>query len=127
MKPYSANIEKQTLDNDAFRRALFTGAKMQLVVMCLRPGEEIGQEVHEDTDQFFRVEQGRARFEMDGQNLEAAADEVVIVPAGTRHNVINTSSTEDLKLYTLYAPPNHPEGTLQQTKAEADAAHLQHA
>ena len=123
MPGYFGPIESQTLDNESFRHVLFTGKHCQLVVMCLQPGEEIGNEVHEHVDQFFRVEEGEARFVLNGseQHLVPAGD-AAIVPAGTHHNVINTSSKEALKLYTLYTPPEHPDGTIHKTKAEADAA-----
>ena len=123
MIAYVGNIEKQTLENTCFRRVLFTGKHAQLVVMCLGPGEDIGDEVHQNVDQFFRIEQGEAKFVFnEGQEHAVPEGGVVVVPAGTYHNVINASNTAPLKLYTLYAPPNHPEGTVHQTKAEAEAA-----
>jgi mannose-6-phosphate isomerase-like protein (cupin superfamily) len=116
-------MEKQTLENTCFRRVLFTGKHTQLVVMCLGPGEEIGDEVHQDVDQFFRIERGDAAFVFnEGQEHLVRDGDVVVVPAGTYHNVINRSKTEALKLSTLYSPPNHPDGTVQKTKAEAEAA-----
>lgn len=123
MIAYVGNIEKQTLENTCFRRVLFTGKHAQLVVMCLGPGEDIGDEVHQSVDQFFRIEEGEAKFVFnEGQEHAVGEGGVVVVPAGTYHNVINASKTAPLKLYTLYAPPNHPEGTVHQTKAEAEAA-----
>jgi mannose-6-phosphate isomerase-like protein (cupin superfamily) len=123
MFAYVGHIEKQTLENTYFRQVLFTGKHAQLVVMCLGPGEEIGDEVHENVDQFFRIEQGEASFIFnEGQEHPVRDGDVVMVPAGTYHNVINTSKTAPLKLSTLYAPPNHPEGTVHKTKAEAEAA-----
>jgi mannose-6-phosphate isomerase-like protein (cupin superfamily) len=123
MIAYVGHMGKQTRENECFRRVLFTGKHVQLVVMCLEPGEEIGDEVHQDVDQVFRIEQGEARFVFnEGQDRPAGDGDVVVVPAGTYHNVINTSKTAPLKLSTLYAPPNHPEGTVHKTKAEADAA-----
>ena len=119
MKHYYGNIEKQTLDNTNFRQVLYTGQHCQLVVMSLKPGEEIGAEVHANVDQFFRLEQGQAKFIIDGQEFQVLADEAVVVPAGAQHNVLNTGSDE-LKLYTVYSPPNHPDGTIHATKAEAD-------
>jgi len=102
---------------------LFTGAHAQLVVMCLQPGEEIGNEVHSAVDQFFRIEQGEAKFVFNGSEEHLVHDaEAVVVPAGTYHNVINTSATVALKLYTVYSPPNHPDGTVHKTKADAEAA-----
>jgi mannose-6-phosphate isomerase-like protein (cupin superfamily) len=122
MAGYFGPIEKQTLDNSNFRKVLFTGMHTQLVVMSLKPGEEIGAEVHPDVDQFFRIEQGEAKFVLGGKNECIAHDgDAVVVPAGTHHNVINNSKTTELKLYTLYSPPNHPDGTVHKTKAEADA------
>jgi mannose-6-phosphate isomerase-like protein (cupin superfamily) len=123
MTGYFGPIESQTLENGFFRKVLFTGVYTQLVVMSLPPGEEIGVEVHDDVDQFFRVEQGEAKFVLgSGEEHIVRADEAAIVPAGTRHNVINSSATEELKLYTLYSPPNHPDGTIHKDKAEAEEA-----
>jgi mannose-6-phosphate isomerase-like protein (cupin superfamily) len=117
-------IESETLGNNYFRQVLFTGKHAQLVVMSLKPGEEIGNEVHAKVDQFFRIEQGQADFIMDnGKETHKAKDgDAVIVPAGTFHNVINTSATKPLKLYTVYSPPNHPAGTVHKTKADAEKA-----
>lgn len=120
---YVGNIEEQTLKNNFFRQVLFTGKHCQLVVMCLQDGEEIGREVHPGTDQFFRIEEGEAKFIFnDTEEHVVKNGEAVVVPAGTYHNVINTSKTEQMKLYTVYSPPNHPDGTVHKTKAEADAA-----
>jgi len=124
MNHYFGNIEQDTLSNNNFRKVLYTGTYAQLVVMCLKPAEEIGAEVHPSVDQFFRVEQGTAQFLIDGQTINVAEDQAVIVPAGANHNVINTGQT-DLKLYTIYSPPNHPAGTIHPTKAEADAAEVE--
>ncbi|MCL4560490.1 MAG: cupin domain-containing protein [Chloroflexi bacterium] len=123
MTGYVGPIEKQTLENNYFRQVLFTGKHTQLVVMCLQPGEEIGDEVHPNVDQFFRIEQGAAKFVFNEKEEHLVHDgDAVVVPAGTFHNVINTSKTDTLKLYTLYSPPNHPDGTVHKTKAEAVAA-----
>ena len=123
MTGFFGPIEEQTLKNSYFRQVLFTGKYCQLVVMCLLPGEEIGNEVHEKVDQFFRLEEGEAKFILNGSEEHSAnANDAVIVPAGTYHNVINTSKTRQLKLYTVYSPPNHPAGTIHKTKAEAEAA-----
>ncbi len=123
MTEYVGPIEKLTLENAYFRQVLFTGKHAQLVLMCLRPGEEIGDEVHPNVDQFFRIEQGQARFVFnEKQEFPVRDGEAVVVPAGTYHNVINTSKTAPLKLYTIYSPPNHPKGTVHKTKAEAEAA-----
>jgi mannose-6-phosphate isomerase-like protein (cupin superfamily) len=123
MTGYVGPIEKATLDNSFFRHVLFTGKYSQLVVMCLQGEEEIGNEVHSNVDQFFRIEEGNAKFVFNGKEEHIVGDgDAVVVPAGTYHNVINTSSTKPLKLYTVYSPPNHPAGTVHKTKAEADAA-----
>ena len=123
MAGYVVSIEKRTLDNDYFRQVLFTGKYAQLVVMCLQPGEEIGNEVHAHVDQFFRIEQGEATFVFSGKEKHVVKDgDAVIVPAGTYHNVINTSKKTRLKLYTIYSPPNHPDKTVHKTKAEAEKA-----
>ena len=123
---YVDNIEDQTKDNDNFRKVLFTGSHMQLVVMSLKPGEDIGEEVHNDVDQFFRFEEGEGKVIMNGEEFAVGEDMVVIVPAGTVHNIINTSQEEDLKLYTIYSPANHPEGTIHATREEAMAAEEHH-
>jgi mannose-6-phosphate isomerase-like protein (cupin superfamily) len=126
MTGYSGPIAKQTERNKFFRQVLYTGKHCQLVVMCLQPGEEIGNEVHPNVDQFFRVEAGKAKFILNGkETFVVKADEAAIVPAGTYHNILNPSKTERLKLYTIYAPPNHPDGTIHKTKKEADAAEEQ--
>ena len=125
------DIEKATVSNSTFRTVLFTGTNMQLTVMRLGPGEEIGLEMHEDVDQFVRIEEGRARVTFGPSEDEVAEthhvedDWAVIVPAGTWHNVINAGEG-DLKLYSLYSPPEHPDGTVHPTKAEADAAEAAH-
>ena len=125
MIEYVGPIEEQTLKNTYFRQVLFTGPHSQLVVMCLRPGEEIGDEVHPNIDQFFRIEQGEAKFVFDEKAERPVHDgDAVVVPAGTYHNVVNTSKTAMLKLYTIYSPPNHLFGTVHKTKAEAEAAEL---
>jgi mannose-6-phosphate isomerase-like protein (cupin superfamily) len=122
MTGYVGPIETVTLKNTCFRQVLFTGTHTQLVVMCLQPGEEIGKEMHPDVDQFFRIEQGEARFVLSETEHVVQGGDAVVVPAGTYHNVINTSQTTPLQLYTLYSPPNHPEGTVHRTKTEAEAA-----
>lgn len=119
MTGYVDNIEDRTIENTNFRKVLFTGSHMQLVVMSLKPGEDIGEEVHDNVDQFFRFEEGEGKVIMNGEESIVGEDMVVIVPAGTVHNVINTSETADLKLYTIYAPANHPEGTVHVTKEDA--------
>jgi mannose-6-phosphate isomerase-like protein (cupin superfamily) len=123
MTGFVGNIEKLTEKNNYFRKVLFTGKHTQLVVMCLQPGEEIGTEVHKTVDQFFRIETGKAKFVFNGKETHTVSDGgAVVVPAGTKHNVINASKTEKLFLYTLYSPPNHPDGTIHKTKAAAEAA-----
>ena len=128
MAEYVGAIEKLALKNTYFRQVLFTAKHSQLVVMCLEPGEEIGDEVHANVDQFFRIERGDARFVFDEKEQRLVHDgDGVVVPAGTYHNVINVSKTAPLKLYTIYSPPNHPDGTVHRTKAEAEAAERSHA
>ena len=125
MTEYVGAIEKQTLLNTNFRQVLFTAQHSQLVVMCLQPSEEIGNEVHPKVDQFFRIEKGEAKFVFNEKEERTAHEgDAVLVPAGTYHNVVNTSKIEMLKLYTIYSPPNHPDGTVHKTKAEAEAAEL---
>lgn len=120
MTGYAGSIEKQTLANGYFRKVLFTGKHAQLVLMCLQPNEEIGNEVHKKVDQFFRIEQGKVKFVFNGKEKHIVKNgDAVIVPAGTYHNVINMSKTKKLKLYTIYSPPNHPPGTVHKTKADA--------
>jgi mannose-6-phosphate isomerase-like protein (cupin superfamily) len=116
MNGYINDIEKQTLENENYRKVIFTGKEMQLVLMTLLPGQEIGEEVHEEHDQFFRVEEGEGIVTMNGEQHAIHKDWAAIVPAGTRHNFINHSTTEKLRFYTLYAPPEHPAGTLQVVK-----------
>ena len=122
MKGYVENIEEATLANADFRRVLYTGKNLQLVLMTLQPGEEIGEEVHEDIDQFFRVEEGSGTIYIDGKASSIEDDFAAIVPAGARHNVVNTGS-EPLKLYTLYGPPEHKHGTVHKDKAQAERDH----
>jgi len=121
---YIGNIEEQTKQNKNFRKVLFTGKYSQLVVMALKPGEEIGNEVHNDVDQFIRFEEGEGRIVLNNVDEHTMGDgDAVLVPAGTWHNVINASNKETLKLYTVYSPPEHPDGTVHKTKTEADASH----
>jgi mannose-6-phosphate isomerase-like protein (cupin superfamily) len=127
MTGYVGHIEKQTLKNNYFRQVLFTGKHAQLVVMCLQPGEEIGNEIHHHVDQFFRIEEGEAVFIFNGKEKHVVKDaDAVIVPAGTYHNIKNNSKTKKLKLYTIYSPPNHPDKTIHKTKKEADLAEEHH-
>ncbi len=120
MKGFVTNIEQASLQNEYFRKVLYTDKRLQLVVMSLAPGEEIGMEVHQ-LDQFIRVEKGSGKAILDGIEHTITDGSVVIVPQGTNHNIINTSATEPMKLYTLYAPPNHKDGTIHQTKQQAEA------
>lgn len=123
---YVDNIEEKTLANNFFREVLFTGKYSQLVVMSLLPNEEIGMEVHQTVDQFFRIEKGQGKVIMNGEEHEIKDGSAIIVPAGTEHNVINTSGTDALKLYTIYSPPNHPDKKIHKTKAEAMADEEDH-
>ncbi|HMT43131.1 MAG TPA: cupin domain-containing protein [Chakrabartia sp.] len=122
MKGYVGNIEKQTEENDDFRRVLYTGHNLQLVLMAIQPGEEIGEEVHDDRDQFFRIEGGAGEVWIDGVCHKVKADDGIIVPQGARHNVKSTGK-EPLKLYTIYGPPEHLDGTVHKTCEEAEASH----
>lgn len=119
MKPYVDDIEKATLTNETFRTVLHTGENMQLVVMTIQPGEDIGMETHPDVDQFIRIEEGEGKAILDGREYEIEDDWAVIIPAGTEHNVVNTADDEPLKLYTIYAPAEHPDGTVHETREEA--------
>jgi mannose-6-phosphate isomerase-like protein (cupin superfamily) len=122
MKGFVDDIETRTEENADFRRVLYTGKNMQLVLMALRPGEEIGEEVHIDRDQFFRVEVGEGEVWIDGQQSRIESAMAIVVPAGARHNVRNTGDGP-LKLYTIYAPPEHLDRTVHRTRADAKAAH----
>jgi mannose-6-phosphate isomerase-like protein (cupin superfamily) len=126
MKGYHADIEKETLKNTNFRKVLYTGRHSQLVVMSLKPGEDIGLEVHHNLDQFFRIEEGVGKAIIDREEFSVKDDDVVIVPGGSKHNIINTSKKNDLKLYTIYSPPSHPEGTVHKTKKEAEEYEKKH-
>ncbi|KND51394.1 MAG: hypothetical protein ABA06_03740 [Parcubacteria bacterium C7867-001] len=121
MKGFTTNIEQAALENESFRRVLYTAKHSQLVLMSLSAGEEIGEEVH-DVDQFIRIEEGEGTCVMDGEEQTLTDGFIVLVPAGVRHNIINTSRDEAMKLYTLYAPPHHKDGTVHETKAEAEAS-----
>jgi mannose-6-phosphate isomerase-like protein (cupin superfamily) len=119
---YCDDIEKATLENEDFRRVLYTGEHLQLVLMTLQPGDEIGEEVHPDRDQFFRIEEGEGAIDIDGRENRVEDDFAVIVPAGARHNVRNIGSGP-LRLYTIYGPPEHKDQVVQATKEEADRRH----
>lgn len=120
MNGYVANIEQLSLENDNFRKVLYTDSNSQLVLMALQPGEDIGEEVHDDVDQFLRVEQGTGKAVLNGIEHDLADGSAVLVPAGTVHNIINASDGP-MKLYTLYMPPHHQDGTVHATKVEAEA------
>ena len=120
MHGFKTNIEKETLENSNFRKVLYTAKYSQVVLMSLLPKEEIGMETHEKNDQFFRFESGKGKCIIDGNEYEVKGGDAVSVPAGAKHNVINTSDKEDLKLYTIYSPPNHEDGIIRRTKNEAE-------
>jgi mannose-6-phosphate isomerase-like protein (cupin superfamily) len=121
MSGYSINIEAKTLESDYFREVLYTAPHSQLVVMTLQVGEDIGQETHGNRDQFIRIEAGQGEAILDGERHALGDGSVVVIPAGTEHNVVNTSPTEPLRLYTIYSPPEHPDGTINRTKQEGMA------
>jgi len=121
MKGFVNNIEQATLANNNFRQVLYTGKHSQLVLMSLKPNEEIGMEVHSENDQFFRFEKGMGKVIIDGNEYQVSDGSAVVVSAGAQHNVINVSTDEDLKLYTIYSPAHHADGTIHKTKAEAVA------
>jgi mannose-6-phosphate isomerase-like protein (cupin superfamily) len=118
MKGFVGDIEDQAKDNAAFRRVVYTGKNLQLVLMSLKPGEDIGEEVHTDRDQFFRIEKGKGEVLIDGKRSKIKDDDAVLVPAGARHNIINTGD-KPMRLYTLYGPPEHRDGTVHATKVDA--------
>lgn len=120
-KGFKDNIEELTLENENFRKVLYTGEHCQLVLMALAPSEEIGMEVHSDNDQFFRFESGQGKVIIDGNEYEVADGDAVIVPCGAQHNVINVSDSDPLKLYTIYSPAHHKDGIVRTTRAEAVA------
>ena len=126
MAGYVINIEEKTVDNNFFREVLFTAQRVQLVVMSLRPGEEIGLETHDDGDQFIRVEAGKGIAILDGEEHDLKDGSAVVIPAGVQHNIINNSPQQPLKLYTIYSPPEHPDGTVNKDKAEALAYEKEH-
>lgn len=123
MRGFVDDIEQLTEENTDFRRVLYTGKHLQLVLMALAPGEEIGEEVHEDRDQFFRIEEGEGAVIIDGKRHAIRDDDAIVVPAGARHNVVNTGK-ESLKLYTLYGPPEHRDGVVHRRKADVTEEHF---
>lgn len=122
MKGFKSNIEKDTLENTNFRKVLYTGKHLQLVLMSLKVGEDIGAEIHENNDQFFRFESGTGKVIIDGHEYEVKDGDVVVVPAGAKHNIINTDSAAELKMYTIYGPPNHQDKIVKATKEEAESS-----
>jgi mannose-6-phosphate isomerase-like protein (cupin superfamily) len=126
MSGYLINIEKKSLENKYFREVLFTAPHSQLVVMSIGPGEEIGLETHDDRDQFIRVEAGTGKAVLNGEENDLTDGSAVVIPAGTEHNIINSSQVDALKLYTIYSPPEHPDGTIHKNKAEAEAYEKEH-
>ncbi len=120
---YKTNIEKETIENENYRKVLFTGEKIQLVVMSLKPGEDIPLETHSHIDQFIRVEKGNAYAKVGEEEFNLVDDDIIIIPAGKEHYVKNTSENEELKLYSIYADPEHKPNTIHKTKEEADASH----
>ena len=121
MKGFPTDIEEATLENSDFRKVLYTSKHSQLVLMSLKPGEEIGMEVHEENDQFFRFEKGKGKCIIAGNEYDVGDGVVVVVPSGAQRNIINTSKTDYLKLYTIYSPPHHKNGIIRATKEEAEA------
>ena len=119
MKGYKVNIEDATFENENFRKVLYTGKNLQLVLMNLNPGEEIGEEVHVNNDQFFRFESGSGKCTIDENSYHVKDGDVILVPAGAKHNIINTGA-EAFKMYTIYGPPNHQDKIIRATKLEAD-------
>ncbi len=126
MAGYTTNIEQKSLENEYFREVLYTAPHSQLVVMTLQVGEEIGKETHGEIDQFIRVEAGQGEAILDGERYPLGDGDVVVIPAGTEHNVVNTSNSEPLRLYTIYSPPEHPDGTINRTKQDAEAYEREH-
>lgn len=122
MKGYISNIEKETVENEDYRRVVYTGKNSQLVLMSIKPGDEIGAETH-DLDQFIRIEQGEAKAVLNGEEHQMEDDYAVVIPAGVEHNIINTGNSE-LKLYSLYSPPEHKDGTVHPTKADEEEEHF---
>jgi mannose-6-phosphate isomerase-like protein (cupin superfamily) len=122
MKGFNTNIEKDTLQNNNFRKVIYTAKHCQLVLMSLKPKEEIGMEVHTDNDQFFRFEKGMGQVIIDGNKYDVKDGSAIIVPAGAQHNIINISDKDELKLYTIYSPAHHKDGTIHTTKAAAEAS-----
>lgn len=121
MKGYVTNIEQATKDNDNFRQVLYTAKHCQLVLMSLKPGEDIGEEVHDTVDQFFRIDAGEGKAIIEDQEHDIENGDAIVIPAGTKHNIVNISQDAPLKLYTIYSPPNHRDGVIHSTKEEAES------
>lgn len=121
MRGFNINIEQEARENENFRKVLYTGKYSQLVLMSLKPNQDIGMEVHEENDQFFRFEQGTGKCVIDGNEYEVGDGSVIVVPAGAQHNIINVSESDDLKLYTIYSPAHHQDGIIRATKEEAES------
>jgi mannose-6-phosphate isomerase-like protein (cupin superfamily) len=121
MKGFKTNIENETVNNTSFRKALYTAKHMQLVLMTLKPGEEIGMETHSENDQFFRFESGNGKCIIDQNEYEVKDGDAVIIPSGAKHNIINMSNNSELKMYTIYAPAHHKDGIIRATKSEAES------
>lgn len=113
------NIENETVENDNFRKVLFTGKNLQLVLMSLNPGEDVGEEIHNDTDQFFRIDEGQGEAHINGEVFTIKDGSSIVIIQGAKHNIINTSKDKKLKFYSIYAPPHHPNDTIHKTKEEA--------
>jgi len=122
MQGFVQNIEKLTLENNNFRKVIYTAKHSQLVLMSLKPGEDIGEEIHDTLDQFFRFEKGEGKAVIEGKEQKITDGSAVIIPAGTKHNIVNTSATDSLKLYTIYSPPNHADGVEFTSKEEAESS-----
>lgn len=126
MQGHIENIEETTLSNTNFRRVLYTSSHTQLVVMSLLPLEDIGEEIHESVDQFIKIESGEAEIFLNDQSQKINEGFTIVIPAGTKHNLVNTSPTQPLKLYTLYSPPHHKDKTIHPTKKDAESDHSDH-
>ncbi|HZK88097.1 MAG TPA: cupin domain-containing protein [Anaerovoracaceae bacterium] len=120
MKGFKSNIERDSLKNENFRKVIYSGKHLQVVLMSLKPGEEIGLETHPSTDQFFRFEGGKGKCSIDGNEYKVENGDAIVIPAGSKHNVINTDSVEEFKMYTIYAPPQHKDGLINATKKDAE-------
>jgi mannose-6-phosphate isomerase-like protein (cupin superfamily) len=120
MKGYKSNIERDSLNNENFRKVIYSGKYLQVVIMSLKPGEDIGLETHVSTDQFFRFEGGQGKCIIDGNEYKVGTGDAIVIPAGSKHNVINTDSVTELKMYTIYAPPQHKDGLINATKEDAE-------